>query len=148
MQAALLARTKDESLRLYVSTSMILSRKEVRLMSKTKLHSLDPVVEAMAQLIAVTKQWLLSQETRSMQQLVLNAERIKALDNLEKLIRKELKSAKCNSERIWQLVNVVIATVTHYALDRLNDSIRYKLRHEKLRFMFLILRHTFYRIIS
>ncbi len=117
-------------------------------MSKTKLHSLDPVVEAMAQLIAVTKQWLLSQETRSMQQLVLNAERIKALDNLEKLIRKELKSAKCNSERIWQLVNVVIATVTHYALDRLNDSIRYKLRHEKLRFMFLILRHTFYRIIS
>jgi len=105
-------------------------------MSKTKQHSLDTVVEAIAQLIAVTKQWLLSQETRSMQQLVLNAERIKALDSLEGLIRKELKSAKCNSERIWQLVNIVIATVTRYALDRLKDSIPYKLRYEQLKFMF------------
>ena len=108
-------------------------------MSKTKQHSLDTVVEAIAQLIAVTKQWLLSQETRSMQQLVLNAERIKALDSLERLIRKELKSAKCNSERMWQLVNIVIATVTRYALDRLKDSIPYKLRRERLKSMFSLL---------
>src|SRR5690349_26276 len=108
-------------------------------MSNPKRHSLDTVVESIAQLIAVTKQWLLSQDTRSMQQLVLNAERIKALDNLERLIRKELKSAKCNSESVWQLVNVVIATVTRYALDRLNDSIRYKLRHEQLNSWFSLL---------
>jgi hypothetical protein len=108
-------------------------------MSNSKRHSLDTVVEAITQLIAVTKQWLLSQETRSMQQLVLNAERIKALDNLEKLIRKELKSATCNSERVWQLVNVVIATVTRYTLDRLKDSILYKLRREQLKSMFSLL---------
>jgi flagellar biosynthesis regulator FlbT len=108
-------------------------------MSNSKRHSLDTVVESIAQLIAVTKQWLLSQDTRSMQQLVRNAERIKALDSLERLIRKELKSATCNSERVWQLVNVVIATVTQYALDRLNDSIRYKLRHEQLNSMFSLL---------
>jgi hypothetical protein len=112
-------------------------------MSKTKLHSLDTVVESITQLIAVTKQWLLSQETRSMQQLVLNAERIKALDNLERLIRKELKSAGCNSERVWQLVNVVIATVTRYALDRLNDSIRYKLCREHLKSFSLLTAHSF-----
>ena len=49
-------------------------------MPNPKLHSLDTVVESIAQLIAVTKQWMLSQETRSTQQLVLTAERIKALD--------------------------------------------------------------------
>ena len=108
-------------------------------MSKPKQHTLDTVVESIAQLIAVTKQWLLSQDTRSMQQLVRNAERIKALDSLERLIRKELKSANCNSERVWQLVNVVIATVTRYALDRLNDSIRYKLRREQLNSWFSLL---------
>lgn len=113
-------------------------------MSNPKRHSLDTVVESIAQLIAVTKQWLLSQDTRSMQQLVRNAERIKALDSLEGLICKELKSAKCNSERVWQLVNIVIATVTRYALDRLNDSIRYKLRHERLNSMFsLLVVHSF-----
>jgi len=106
-------------------------------MSNLKQRSLDMVVESIAQLITVTKQWLLSQETRSTQQLVLNAERVKALDSLERLIRKELKFATCNSERVWQLVNVVIATVTRYALDRLNDSIRYKLRREQLKSMFL-----------
>jgi hypothetical protein len=113
-------------------------------MSNSKRHSLDTVVESIAQLIAVTKLWLLGQETRSMQQLVLNAERIKALDGLERLIRKELKSAKCNSERIWQLVNIVIATVTRYALDRLNDSIPYKLRYEQVKSMFsLLMAHSF-----
>ena len=108
-------------------------------MSNPKRHSLDSVVESIAQLIAVTKQWLLSQDTRSMQQLVRNAERIKALDSLERLIRKELKSATCNSERVWQLVNVVVATVTRYALDRLSDSIQYKLRREQWVSMFSLL---------
>ena len=112
-------------------------------MSNPKLHSLDTVVESIAQLIAVTKQWMLSQETRSTQQLVLTAERIKALDSLEKLVRKELKSATCNSERLWQLVNVVIATVTHYALDRLSDSIHYKLRCEQYGFISLLLTAIF-----
>jgi len=100
-------------------------------MSTKRKHSLDTVVESIAQLIAVTKQLMLCQETRSMQQLVLNAERIKALDSLERLVRKELKSATCNSERVWQLVNVVVAAVTRYALGRLNDSIHYKLRREQ-----------------
>lgn len=108
-------------------------------MSTPKQHSLDTVVESIAQLIAVTKQWLLSQETRSTQQLVLTAERIKALDSLERLIRKELKSATCNSERVWQLVNVVVATVTRYALHRLSDSIQYKLRREQWESMISLL---------
>ena len=108
-------------------------------MSTKRKHSLDTVVESIAQLIAVTKQLMLCQETRSMQQLVLNAERIKALDSLERLVRKELKSATCNSERVWQLVNVVVATVTRYALDRLNDSIHYKLRREQWVIMFSLL---------
>ena len=100
-------------------------------MSRKEQHSLDTVVESISQLIAVTKQWMVSKETRSTQQLVLTAERIKALDRLERQIRKELKSAKGSSERVWQLVNVVIATVTRYALDRLSDSIQYKLRREQ-----------------
>lgn len=99
-------------------------------MSSKKQHSLDMVVESTSQLIAVTKQWILSQETRSTLQLVLNTERIKALDRLEKQIRREFRSATCNSERLWQLVNVVISTVTRYALDRLRDSIQYKLCRE------------------
>jgi Trp operon repressor len=99
--------------------------------SKQEQHSLEKVVESISQLIAVTKQWMLSKETRSTQQLVLTAERIKALDRLEKQIVKELKSAKGSSERVWQLVNVVIATVTRYALDRLSDSIQYKFRREQ-----------------
>ena len=48
-------------------------------MSNLKQRSLDMVVESIAQLITVTKQLLLSQETRSTQQLVLNAERVKPL---------------------------------------------------------------------
>lgn len=100
-------------------------------MSKQEQHSLEKVVESISQLIAVTKQWMVSKETRSTQQLVLTAERIKALDRLEKQIVKELKSAKGSSERVWQLVNVVIATVTRYALDRLSDSIQYKFRREQ-----------------
>jgi|SRR3972149_8475756 hypothetical protein len=108
-------------------------------MSTNKRHSLDTVVESVSQLIAVTKQWMLSQETRSTQQLVLTAERIKALDRLERQIRKELKSAKGSSERVWQLVNIVIATVTRYALDRLSDSIQYKLRREQWESMFSLL---------
>ena len=105
-------------------------------MSTKRKRSLDTVVESAAQLIAVTKQWMLSQETRSMQQLVLNAERIKALDSLERQVRKELKSSTCNSKRVWQVVNIVIATVTRYALDRLNDSIHYKLRCEQWESLF------------
>jgi len=108
-------------------------------MSTKRKHSLDTVVESVSQLIAVTKQWMLSQETRSTQQLVLTAERIKALDRLERQIRKELKSAKGSSERVWQLVNIVIATVTRYALDRLSDSIQYKLRREQWESMFSLL---------
>lgn len=92
---------------------------------------------------------MLSQETRSTQQLVLTAERIKALDSLERLIRKELKSAKGKSECVWQLVNVVVATVTRYALDRLSDNIHYLLRREQRKFMFFIAHgRLFYRIIS
>jgi hypothetical protein len=100
-------------------------------MSTKEQHSLDTVVESVSQLITATKQWMLSKETRSTQQLVLTAERIKALDRLERQIRKELKSAKGSSERVWQLVNVVIATVTRYALDRLSDSIQYIFRREQ-----------------
>jgi hypothetical protein len=107
--------------------------------STKEQHSLDTVVESISQLIAVTKQWMVSKETRSTQQLVLTAERIKALDRLERQIRKELKSAKGNSARVWQLVNVVIATVTRYALDRLSDSIQYKLSREQCVFMFSLL---------
>ncbi len=83
-------------------------------MSKEEQHSLDTVVESIAQLIAVAKQYMMSQKTCSTQQLVLTAERIKALDRLERQIRKELKSAKGSSERVWQIVNIVIATVTRY----------------------------------
>ena len=108
-------------------------------MSTKKRHSLDTVVESTAQLIAVTKQWILSGETRSTEQLVRNSERIKALDSLVKLVRKELKSPTCNSERAWQLVDVVVATVTRYALDRLHDSIHYKLRREQCESMFSLL---------
>ena len=108
-------------------------------MSTKRQHSLDTVVESIAQLIAVTKQWMLSQETRSTQQLVLTAERIKALDSLERLIRKELQSAKGKSERVWQLINVVVATVTRYALDRLSDSIHYILRREQWESVFSLL---------
>ena len=108
-------------------------------MSTKKRHSLDTVVESIAQLIAVTKQWMLSQETRSTQQLVLTAERIKALDSLERLIRKEFKSAKGSSERVWQLVNIVIATVTRYALDRLSDSTHYIQRREQWEYVFSLL---------
>ena len=100
-------------------------------MSVDKQHSLNMVAESVSQLIAVAKQWMLSQETRSTQQLVLTAERIKALDRLEKQIRKELKFAKGSSERVWQLVNIVIATVTRYILDRLSDSIQYQFRREQ-----------------
>lgn len=105
-------------------------------MSTKKQHSLDKVVESVAQLVAVTKQWMLSKETRSTEQLVLTAERVKALDRLERQIRKELKSAKGSSERVWQLVNVVIATVTRYALDRLSDSTRYIHRREQWKYSF------------
>lgn len=100
-------------------------------MSTPKRHSLDTVVESIAQLIAVTKQWMMSQETRSTQQLVLTTERVKALDGLERLIRKELRSKTCNSERVWQLVNIVIATVTRYALDRMSDFIHYQLHYKQ-----------------
>lgn len=100
-------------------------------------HSLDKVVESIEQLISVTKQWIMSQETRSTQQLVLNAERIKALDSLERLVRKELKSRKGSSERVWQLVNVVVATVTRFVLDRLSDSTQYKLRRKQWVFSFI-----------
>lgn len=109
-------------------------------MSTKQQHSLDTVVESIAQLIAVTKQWIISQETRSTQQLVLNAERIKALDNLERLARKELKSKKGSSERVWQIVNVVVATITRYILDRMSDSTQYILRREQWDFCFHCLR--------
>ena len=108
-------------------------------MSTPKLHSLDTVVEAIDQLIAVTKQWFAIQEIRNTEQLVLDAERIKALENLKKLVRKELKSSTCNSERVWQLVNVVVATVTRYVLNKLNDSIHYKLRREQWESVFSLL---------
>jgi hypothetical protein len=94
-------------------------------MSTPKQHSLDKVVELISELIAVSKQHLLMGETSSTEQLVLRAQQIKALDRLEKLAVKELKSAKGSSERVWQVVNLVVATVTRYALDRLSDSIRY-----------------------
>lgn len=101
-------------------------------MSKTQeRRSLDTVVESIAQLIAVTKQWMMSQKTCSTQQLVLTAERIKALDSLERQIRKELKSSKGNSARVWQLVNIVVATVSRYALDKMSDSTHYKLSCEQ-----------------
>ena len=100
-------------------------------MSTKEQHSLDTGVESIAQLIAVTKQWMMSQKTCSTQQLVLTAERIKALDSLERQIHKELKSSKGSSERVWQLVNIVIATVTQYALNKLSDSTHYKLRCEQ-----------------
>lgn len=121
------------------SLTSLKSRKEVMNMSAKRRHSLDVVVESTSQLITVTKQWILSQETRSIQQLVLNTERIKALERLEKQIRKEFKSATCDSERVWQLVNIVVSTVTRYALDRLRDSIQYKLCREYGRLKFSML---------
>ena len=98
-------------------------------MSKKLRHSLEKVDESVEQLISVTIEWL-SLQSHTAQQLVLNAERIKALKRLKKLMRKELKSEAGNGERVWQVVNTVIAAVTRYIIDRMSDSIQYKLRRE------------------
>ena len=98
-------------------------------MSKKMQHSLEEVDKAVDQLISVTIEWL-SQQPYNAQQLVLNSERIKALHRLRKIMRKELKSEVGNGERVWQLVNTIIATVTHFILDRLSDSIQYPLCRE------------------
>ncbi|SRR5258705_8590155 len=113
-------------------------------MSTQKQHSLDTVVESIDELIAVTKQWFAIQEPRNTEQLVLNVQRIKALDNLKKLVRKELKSATSDGERVWQLVNIVVATVTRYALDRMSDSIHYKLRREQQKPIYSLLTADFF----
>ncbi len=98
-------------------------------MTKKAQHSLKKVDEALDQLISVTIEWL-SLESHTTEQLVLNAERIKALHRLHNLMRKELKSEAGNGERVWQVVNMIIATVTRYIVDRLSDSIQYKLCRE------------------
>lgn len=98
-------------------------------MSKKTQHSLEEVDEAIDQLISVTIEWL-SLESHTTEQLVLNAERIKALHRLQKLMRKELKSEAGNGERVWQVVNTIIAAVTRFIVDRLSDSIQYKLCRE------------------
>jgi hypothetical protein len=98
-------------------------------MSKEIQHSLEKVDEAVDQLISIAIEWL-SLHTHTPEQLVLNAERIKALHRLQKLMHKELKSEVGNGERVWQVVNTILATVTHFVLDRMSDSIQYKLRRE------------------
>jgi hypothetical protein len=99
-------------------------------MTRKKLHSPEKVDDAVDQLISVTIEWLCLQ-SHTTQQLVLNAERIKALQRLQKLMRKELKSEVGNGERVWQVVNTIIASVTHYILERMSDSIQYKLCREQ-----------------
>ena len=98
-------------------------------MSKKVQHSLEKVDESIEQLISMTIEWL-SLETHTTEQLVLNVERIKALHRLQKLMRSELRSETGSGERVWQIANIVIATVTRFILDAMSKSIQYKLCHE------------------
>lgn len=95
-------------------------------MCNKKQHPLQKVDESIAQLVSMTIEWL-SLETHTTEQLVLNTERIKALRRLQKVMRHELRSETGSGERVWQIVNIVIATVTRFILDKLSDSIQYKL---------------------
>jgi len=101
-------------------------------MATPKECQLDMVTDAIDHLITVTIEWFVVQESQTNhEQLVLTSERINALRRLQKISHKELKSATNKGMRIWQVVNLVIAAIVRYALDRLSDSLKYKLCREQ-----------------
>ena len=99
-------------------------------MAIKKQCQLHMVTEAIDHLIAETIAWIVLQESQTnSEQLVLTTERVKALQRLKQMSHKELKSATNISERVWQVVNLVVATIIRYVLDRLSDASNYKFRH-------------------
>ncbi len=99
-------------------------------MAVKKQCQLHMVTEAIDHLIAETIKWIILQESQNNnEQLVLTTERVKALQHLKTMAHKELKSATNTSERVWQVVNLVVATTIRYVLGRLSDASNYKFSH-------------------
>ena len=94
-----------------------------------KSHELNRVDESVSQLISATTEWL-TLDSKTPEQLVLNAARIRELHGLQKILRKQIKSSGPNSEQVWVIVRAITSAVVSFALDVLSNSIKYILRRE------------------
>ena len=92
-------------------------------------HELNRVDESVSQLISATTEWL-TLDSKTPEQLVLNAARIRELHGLQKILRKQIKSSGPNNEQVWVIVRAITSAVVSFALDVLSNSIKYLLCRE------------------